>query len=649
MSVQPTETDPADDELRAALNYANIPTLIMTLAYLTGDHSWLEPPYRPTRTVALEDNDTGGLSEERQAEVRDAARRVVEDWRRGDLQVPDPPGDAEIVEILSVGMGETVPEEYGAMMAEEVNFRPRDPKWSDGPPTERLAKFHVIVVGAGISGICTAIKLRSLGIPHTVIEKNDAVGGTWLENDYPGAGVDTPSHLYSYSFNPSYTWTRYYAKQPEILGYINATAEQYGVTGAIRFGREVTIARFDVDEHKWHVTVSDKEGVTEELVADAVITSVGQLNRPAYPTVEGLESFGGPVFHSARWRHDVDIEGKRVAVFGTGASAMQVVPAIAGRPADLLVFQRSPQWVAPNKNYLRSVDDGTRAVMEQLPYYAMWYRVRLLWMFNDKLYPTLRIDRDWPHPERSVNAANDRHRVFFTEHIRRLVDEQSPLWKDVLPTYPPYGKRILMDNGWYETIQRDDVQLITDQIDHVEPGAVVTADGTRHEVDVIVFATGFQSRRVLYPMDIRGSTGASLRDIWGEDDARAYLGMTVPDFPNLFIVFGPNTNLGHGGSVIFHTECQVNYITRLLMAMVEDGLASVECRRDVFEDYNTRVDAAHEEMIWSHRGMNTWYRNAKGRVVTNTPWRLLDYWRFTRNPDLADFILTPAEHEVPAT
>jgi 4-hydroxyacetophenone monooxygenase len=638
--TQPVHTTATDEELEAALEHANIPTLLMVVAHLTGDHSWLEKPYRPTRTIALDDNDTGGLPPERQAEVRAAALDMLRRWREGTIPIPDPPSDRKLVEMLTVANGETVPREYGAMMAEEAQFHPRDVTWSKAPVQGAVDDMHVVVIGAGISGICTAIKLSQLGIPYTVLEKNDRIGGTWLENDYPGAGVDTPSHLYSYSFDPSPSWSRYYAKQPEILTYLQGVVQRHGIESDIRFGVEVIRATYDSESTQWTLEVREPDGSTNFRTATALISSVGQLNRPQFPEIDGLDTFDGPVFHSAQWRHDVDLTGKRVAVIGTGASAMQVVPAIAGVPEELLVFQRSPQWAAPNGNYLRNVEGGTQLLMEQVPYYATWYRIRLLWMFNDKLYPSLQIDPNWPHLDRSVNATNDKHRVFFTEHIRESLADRMDLWDKVLPTYPPYGKRILMDNGWYDAITRDDVELITDKVVGATTNAIITSDGKRHEADVIVLATGFQSKRMLWPMDIHGIDGQSIRELWGDDDARAYLGMTVPGFPNLFITYGPNTNLGHGGSVIFHAECQVNYISRLLVEMVERGIRSVECRKDVFDEYNARVDAAHNRMIWSHRGMDTWYRNARGRVVTNTPWRLLDYWRMTRRPSLDDFEVT---------
>ncbi|MEN0140062.1 MAG: NAD(P)/FAD-dependent oxidoreductase [Rhodococcus sp. (in: high G+C Gram-positive bacteria)] len=637
MASLPTMTL-SDDELHRALEDANLPTLLVMLTHVTGDERWLNAPYRPTRPKALEDNDDAGLPPERQAEVRAAAFEALRRWRDGELVEPAAPTEAQIVTWLTACMGEEVPAEEGPMMAEEAGFRPRDVSWS-GPRPDRVADFRVVVIGAGISGLCASIKLAELGIEHVVFEKDDQVGGTWLENDYPGAGVDTPSHLYSFSFAPHPDWSRYYAKQPEILDYLAGVAKQYDVVERVRFGTEVESARFDTDTGQWEIVTRDADGATTHT-ADVVISSVGQLNRPQLPNIPGMDSFSGPAFHSAQWRHDVDLTGKRVGVLGVGASAMQIVPTIAGTPSELVVFQRSPQWVAPNPNYLRAVPEGARLLLEQAPFYAAWYRLRMLWMFNDKLHATLQIDPDWPHPERSVNAANDKHREFFTRYLREQLSGREDLIDKVLPQYPPYGKRILMDNNWFGTLKRDDVRLVADEVVRIDGDAIVTDDGERHPLDVLVYATGFASKRMLHPIDVRGEGGRSLREVWGDDDARAYLGMTMPGFPNFFVTYGPNTNLGHGGSVMFHTECQVNYITRLLVAMLEQNITTVECRAEVHDTYNARVDAAHEQMIWTHAGMNTWYRNSRGRVVTNTPWRLRDYWAMTRTPDLDDFLLT---------
>lgn len=637
MANPPTMTM-SDDELRLALDDANLPTLQVTLAHLTGDRRWLEGPFRPRRGKALDDNDDAGLPAERQRQLREAAYDVLRRWRDQSLPVPAHPTDAQIVDWLTACMGEEVPAEEGPMMAEEAGFQPRDVHWSAEPPV-RLADFRVVVIGAGISGLCASIKLAKLGIRHVVLEKNHEIGGTWLENDYPGAGVDTPSHLYSFSFTPHPDWSRYYAKQPEILDYLRDVAKQHDVLENVRFGTEVVSATFDATTGRWTVVSRDGDG-THTDVADVVISSVGQLNRPQTPAIAGADTFTGVAFHSARWRHDVDLVGKRVGVLGVGASAMQIVPTIAGIPSELVVFQRSPQWVAPNPNYLRDVPNGARLLMEQVPGYAAWYRLRMLWMFNDKLHATLQVDPDWPHRERAVSEANDKHRTFFTGYLEEQLAGREDLIEKLLPDYPPYGKRILMDNDWFATMKRGDVRLVTERLTGIDGSAVVTDDGERHELDVLVYATGFQSKRMLHPMEIRGVGGVSLREVWGEDDARAYLGMSMPGFPNFFVTYGPNTNLGHGGSVVFHTECQVGYITRLLVEMLEQDIVSVECRPEVHDDYNDRVDQAHERMIWTHHGMDTWYRNSRGRVVTNTPWRLRDYWEMTREPNLADFTTT---------
>jgi 4-hydroxyacetophenone monooxygenase len=329
-------------------------------------------------------------------------------------------------------------------------------------------------------------------------------------------------------------------------------------------------------------------------------------------------------------------------VVGTGASAMQIVPAIADQVGELTVVQRSPQWVAPNANYFRPVGEDIHRLMEQVPFYHSWIRFRLAWINNDKVHASLQRDPDWPHQDRSLNATNDGHRQFFTRYLTEQLAGREDLIEQVLPDYPPFGKRMLLDNGWYAALKKPTVELVTDGVTEVTETGVRTSSGREIDADVLVFATGFEAQRLLHPLDIRGRGGVSVRDVWGDDDAYAYLGITTPGFPNLFLMYGPNTNLGHGGSYIHIAECQVRYITDLVRTMVDQGLGAVECREDVCAEYNRRVDEAHERMIWSHRGMDTWYRNAKGRVVTNSPWRVVDYWQLTHSADLSDFVVEPA-------
>jgi 4-hydroxyacetophenone monooxygenase len=614
--------------LAEAMEHANLPTLVAVLHQLTGDRRWLAPPFRPTRSRGMEDNDTGGFPAAVQAEIRGAAVDAVTAWAAGrPPAIPAPTGDA-LLELIDLAVGEPVPPEYEAMTAEDMGFRPAPiPKV---PPSD----FRVVVIGAGVSGMLAAIELAEAGIEHVVLEKNDDVGGTWLENGYPGAGVDTPSHLYSYSFAPR-RWSTHFGKRDEVLAYLRDVADGHGLRKVIRFGTEVASAEYR--DQRWVVTTT----AGETLEADAVITAVGQLNRPKIPALPGMDTFGGPLFHSARWPSDLDVSGKRVAIVGTGASAMQIVPAIAGRATHVTVFQRSPQWAAPSAVYFSPIDDAASLLMEHVPFYRRWYRTRLSWNTGDRVHASLQVDDEWEHPERSVNAANDAHRRFFTHYLEQELAERDDLLESALPDYPPFGKRMLLDNGWYAAIRRDDVDLVTAPVAAVTPTGVRASDGTEVAADVVVLCTGFETHKQLWPLSVRGRDGRTIADAWGPDDADAHLGITVSGFPNLFLTCGPGTVLGHGGSYITIAECQVRYIVEALAAMVTEDLGAIEVLPEVHADYAARHDAAHAAMIWTHPGMRNWYRNPAGRVVCALPWRIVDYWTMTRRVDWAEYAVEP--------
>ncbi len=416
-----------------------------------------------------------------------------------------------------------------------------------------------MIVGGGFAGLCAGIKLKAAGIAFTILEKNDDVGGTWLENTYPGCGVDTPSHLYSFSFAQRADWPRYFARRDELHGYLCRLADDYGLRPFMRFGREV-------ESIVWHGRPAPlaRQGAHRRR-SPARPYRQRRHQRHRLPQPAGLSehrrastSFAGPCMHTARWRNDVDIAGQRVAVLGTGASAMQLVPAIAGVAERVIVFQRSPQWGLPNPNQPRAVARATQLLMRDVPWYLGWYRLRLVWNFGDRLFPALQIDPDWPHPDRAVNAINDRHRQFLTKYIlAELGDRTGPASTSACPTYPPYGKRPLLDAGWFRTVARDDVEVVTDRIAGSRPEGVVTETGEEIPADVLVLATGFQNLNLLSPIEVRGRSGRTLRETWGEDDATAHLGITVPDFPNLFMLLGPNTIAGHGGSAALGIEMEI--------------------------------------------------------------------------------------------
>ncbi len=623
--------------LRAALAEADIAPTLMVLVQLSGEMDLLDE-VAPHIQGAWSFMET--VPEPLKQKVRDRLVEVLKDYAATGREPPADIPPATLQRMMSAGVGQTVPEEYIPLLVEETCLNGGDPRavhWTGVPSPADVQAFKVVIIGARFSGLCAAIRLKDLGIPFEIIEKNPDVGGTWLENAYPGCAVDTPNHFYSYSFNPNEAWSRHFSRRDELLAYIRATVDKYGLRPHIRFGTEVTAAAFDEGTARWQVTLRGQDGLAETIATNAVISAVGQLNRPSIPPIPGMERFQGPLFHTARWDGSVDLAGKRVAMVGTGASGMQTGPSIAPEVARLTVFQRTPHWAVYNPNYHKDVTAGNKWAIAHIPFYAKWMRFQLFWAGSDGFHATLRVDPAWPHPERSLNAQNQQMRDMIIDYVRKELDGDEDLLAKVIPPYPPYGKRMLRDNYWYRMLKRPNVDLVTGSIREITENAIVLQDGSVHEVDVIIMATGFQASKMLWPMELKGRGGRSIRDVWGDDDPRAYLGITVPGFPNLFLTYGPNTNLAHGGSIIFHTECQVRYILQALRHMIETGQSTLEVSREAHDEYNRQVDEMHRGMVWAHPGVMSWYKNRHNRVTVTSPWRLLDYWKMTRTFDPAAY------------
>ncbi len=630
----------SERQFTEAIAVANIPTLLMVLVQLTGETHWLEAPYKPSRSSGMSDNDSGGLSEEHQREVREAALEAILAWKAGRPVAMAEPTEAMLVRMLSVTMAEHVPDEYGAFTAAQLG----QTKFLDHQPFNVAEGFKVLIIGAGVSGLCAAINLQMAGVPFQVLERNPTVGGVWWENKYPGAGVDTPNHLYSFSFS-SYDWKNYFCLRDELHGYLEHVADQFDVRQHIRFNTSVNRIEYQQASQSWTAEVRGSDGTVEVLEANVVISAAGLFNPPVEPNIAGLDSWTGEKWHTARWPDNASLEGKRVAIIGNGASCMQTAPEIQDQVESLTIYQRSNHWAAPFEQFRKPVADSMRFLFQECPMYRNWYRVRLGWTFNDRIHTALHKDPNWAHPERSLNAQNDAHRAYFTQYVvSELGDKADELLDKVLPTYPPFGKRMLMDNGWYKMLRNPRVELVEDRIDHIEANKVVTVSGEEREADVLVLATGFDVLRLINTYETVGRSGRTLREAWEDDNAQAYMGTVVPDFPNFFMLYGPNLQPGHGGSLIFVVEMQVRYIMDMIAKMAAQGIGAVEVREEVHARYNANVDAEHENMVWTHPGMSTYYRNDRGRIVINSPYRNVDFFDMTRRVDLEEYVIEPLRH-----
>ncbi len=496
------------------------------------------------------------------------------------------------------------------------------PPIEHGTPTPRVA-----IIGTGFGGIGMACRLRQAGIEtFTIYEKADAVGGTWRDNTYPGAACDVPSHLYSLSFAPKTDWTRRFPEQAEILGYLNEVTDRFDLRPQIRFETEVSAATWDEQRAVWRIDLAD--GTADE--AEVLVAATGQLNRPQIPDIDGLDRFEGVTFHSARWNHDHDLTGRDAAVIGIGASAIQFVPEIAQDCRKLTLFQRSSNFVAPKPD--GAFSEEARERFRRHPWLQRLYRLSI-WV---------RFDARWLLFRKDSRPARMLRKRFETE-LSKVVTDDVPA-EALLPDYPVGCKRILISNDWYPTLFRPNVQVVTDPVDRVTPHGVVTG-GVEHPVDTIIFGTGFASTGFLAPIQVTGRDGRDLHDEW-RDGAEAHLGITVAGFPNLFLLYGPNTNLGHN-SIVFMLERQIAYALTWIRRMVDDDAATVEVRSAAQADSNARLQRRLERTVCA-ASCHSWYKTATGKITNNWSGPTIAYWWQTRRPDRADFVTTrqPRRHPV---
>ena len=616
--------------------------LLCAVAELTGNRSLLAAEFRPSldpEMIAIPV--AGGLPA---VVAQEAFERVIDGLKRH----LDSGSEAEKVEVSAEEIIDFLTngdDSYAQLMRHELGQAEQVPWTKDEVASDR--DFVVAIVGAGQAGLAMARTLRRLGIDFVVFETSDKVGGTWRWNTYPGCRLDTSTLAYSYSFFQRREWRHHFAVRETLEGYFHDFAEQEEVLGCIQFNSRVVRASWDEDHARWELIVQDvQSGQESTMFVNALISAVGFLNQPKIPDFKGLDQYRGKTIHSAEWHPGVEYRGKRVNVIGTGASAYQIAPAIADEVETLTIFQRSAPWILPAPLYQAEVGQDRQWLMENIPTYHRWLRLWEFWHSTVGKYALTKADPLWSSDE-SVSEPNQRFRDALVANIRGQYVGHEQLLEAVIPRYPVGVKRMLRDNGaWARTLQKPHTALVTEEIDSFDEEGVRTVGGDRHPADLTIFATGFHGTNYLGTIDVRGRGGLSLREFWG-DESRAHKGVTVPGFPNLFCLAGPNTGLVAIGSQTFMTECGTHYVSECLRHLLVTGAAAIEPKQDTYRDYVEWVEAGNRGMAWAAVPEVSWYRNARGTNTVVWPYPLLTYYELTRSVDEDEMVVShAANHEL---
>lgn len=532
---------------------------------------------------------------------------------------------------LELTAGERLADEEIEMWIEEAALDPwaRELRWQRPPPAERLKEFSVLVIGAGLGGIGAAAMLQRAGIDFTVIERRSDIGGTWFENRYPGARVDTPSRAYNHIFGADFIFSSPFSPQSENERYFREVVEKHGLRSNIVFDTEVQSLTWDERTKYWTATVKGPDGV-RQLRANAVISATGIYSTPGLPDIPGMQDFRGVSFHTSRWPAGLDVAGKRVAVFGTGATGYQMIPELAKQAGHVYVVQRKPQWIFPIPGYLSEFPPQVTWLDRNFPYHVNFLRFRTNWLTGEHIYGHIfNADPAW-RDEHSRSALNKEIRDGRIAYIRQKFASRPELIDKMIPPHPPFSARpILVDEAYnvYDALLRDNVDLISGGVERINESGFV-ADGREYEADVLIYATGFKSNDLLSPMRIRGRGGRTIQEAWSVDGARAYVaGSMVPGFPNFFILYGPNTNPGHGGGIVNHEEMVTRFALHCFEHLILNDKRSVDVTDDAFERYNRELDAREALKIYTDPRAASFYVNKFGRSSVMMPFGPSELWR----------------------
>lgn len=626
--------------VRRAVEQADLNALRLALLQATGDQALAKmklqrTPVRGGATTAIT------LAKEHHEEVTaKAVEFLLALETEGGFTPPPPPSESETRAMMEMLTGEPLSDRmfvYGKNFLAFEDF-PIAAEWTNGRP-ELPEHFWVAIIGAGFSGIAMALQLQRLGIPYKIYERRHELGGTWSINTYPDARVDTSSFTYQFGFEKNYPWTEYFARQSEVRTYLEHLAHKYGIYEHIVFNSDLEVAEFDEKAAQWQLTIHINR-VREVVHPRVVVSGTGLFSTPRALDTEGVEDFQGQIVHTTEWTEENDVRGKRVAIIGNGSTGVQCLQRIASEASQVYVCQRTPQWISPRENYGVPITPETRWLFDTMPNYWNWYCYSMIAMGLG----TQDLQEQDPEYQKkapgTINERNEKFRLSLTEYIRDQVQDDPDLMSKLVPDYPPMARRLIVDNKWYRTLLEDHVELVTDPIEQVMPTGFVTADGTEREVDVIVAAIGFAVTKYLWPARYFGLGGVKLEDAWDHGEGpMAYLGMTVPDFPNLFVMYGPNSQ-PRSGSIPSWIEVWSRYVAQSVVTMIEGGHSRIVVRRDVFDRYNADLDQAARKLVWDEAGSKgkNYYVNPSGRQQVNAPWRVEDFYDRLKAPNPDEFI-----------
>jgi 4-hydroxyacetophenone monooxygenase len=553
--------------------------------------------------------------------------------------MPPEPGEAELRRLMNMA----TQEEMGDLEFEARKDLPafKDFPWTTSWTGEKPAlpeHFRVVIIGSGFSGIAMGVQLELLGIPYVILDKQPEPGGTWSVNTYPDIRVDTISITYEYSFEKNYKWSEYFARGAEVRGYLEYISKKYGVFPNTRFNHTLEAATWDQSRKVWMLEASTPDG-TVTLEGSVLVNALGTFNNPLHPTFEGQDSFRGQILHPARWPRDFDATGKRIAIIGNGSTGVQLVGVIADVAKQVHVFQRTPQWISPRDKYGQPVEPEIRWLLDNFPGYWNWWRymaIAALFGTHGFLIP----DAEWKAKGGKFNPMNDKLREDLTAYIKAQTGGRQDLVDRLIPDYAPFSRRPVVDNDWYKALTRDNVELVTDRIERLTPTGIETADGTVRDIDILVTATGFDIIKYLYPAKYTGRNGLDVQDFWSTDGPRAYLGMMVPNFPNMFMLYGPNSQPLSGGTglPVWYVLWSA-YIAQCLVCMLETGKSTIEVKAEAYERYNKDLDAeASALLLMQEEGApdKNYYINEYGRMQVNAPWYGPEYHRLCTQIDWGD-------------